>query len=93
MKIIKQSHKGQITVEDLEKVIKALKNTYGEEAKNIPVYIGDDDELNGIHCAWCTDAVPQKTKCNPDQEYCREMINERTGNHTLGDNEVALLIS
>lgn len=93
MKIIEQSHKGQITVGDLEKVIKALKNTYGEEAKNIPVYIGDDDELNWIHCAWYTNAVPQKTKCSSDQEYYRGMINKCAGNHTLGDNEVALLIS
>ena len=93
MKIIKQSHEKQVTIEDLEKVIRALKNTYGEEVKNIPVYIGDDDELNGIHCAWYTDAVPQKTKCSPDQKYCRELINEDRGNYALGDDEVALLIS
>ena len=28
-----------------------------EEFRVLPIYIGDDDELNGIHCAWYVETV------------------------------------
>lgn len=28
-----------------------------EEIKALPVYIGDDDELNGIHTAYCCEQI------------------------------------
>ena len=28
-----------------------------KEIHELPVYIGNDDELNGIHCAWYTNLV------------------------------------
>lgn len=93
MEIIKENHKEQLTVKDLEQMISALKAAYGKSARDIPVYIGDDDELNGIHCAWCVDHVPIAKECNDDENYCRELINEASGNNAIGDTEVAIVIS
>lgn len=93
MKIIKENHKGQLTIRDLERMISALKAAYGESAKDIPVYIGDDDELNGIHCAWYVNHVPTVKECNNDEGYYRELIEESSGNNSLGNDEVAILIS
>lgn len=44
-----------------------------EEIKELPIYLGDDDELNGIHCAWYTNLVDVN---NPEDEDLVEMINE-----------------
>lgn len=93
MKIIKENHKGQLTIGELEDLITRVKSVYGEEAKNIPVYIGDDDELNGIHCAWFSTAIIRKNHCKEEALYLREMINGTAGNHKLGDDEAAILIS
>ena len=44
----------------------------GEDLEKIPVYIGDDDELNGIHTAWCCQNVEE----NKEEDECYiEMIN------------------
>lgn len=44
-----------------------------EEIKELPIYLGNDDELNGIHCAWYTNLVNPN---NPEDEYLVELINE-----------------
>lgn len=44
-----------------------------EEFRNLPVYLGDDDELNSIHCAWYTNVVDPN---NPEDADFVEMINE-----------------
>ena len=93
MKIIKENHKEQLTVGDLERMISALKAAYGARAKDVPVYIGDDDELNGIHCAWYVNHVPTVKECNDDESYYRELINEASVNHAIGETEVAIVIS
>ena len=93
MKIDKEKHREQLTIGELEELIARVKLAYGEEAKNIPGYIGDDDELNGIHCAWFVGAIVTKKRCKEEALYLREMINETAGNHKLGDDEAAILIS
>ena len=93
MKIIKENHKNQLTVGDLERMINALKAAYGAEAKNIPVYLGDDEELNGVHEGYCADYVPEYRNCKGDEIYFRELIDENSSNRSLGDDEVAILIS
>ena len=44
-----------------------------EEIKALPVYLGNDDELNGIHCGWYTNLVDPN---NPEDADLVEMINE-----------------
>lgn len=43
----------------------------------MPIYIGDDDELNGIHTAWYANIISGDNK---DDEYFIEMINNNRGN-------------
>lgn len=52
----------------------------GMEMKDIlelPVYIGDDDELNGIHNAFTIQKISPE---NPSDSYYFELIDERTAN-------------
>lgn len=60
------------------------------EIVTLPIYIGDDDELNGIHCAWEASIIDANDKSESGQ-YILEMINERSANYKLTDK--AILIS
>lgn len=59
-----------------------------KEIAELPIYIGDDDELNGIHCAWYAQPVDPN---NEDDAYLVELINERSGNYEIKGK--AILIS
>lgn len=59
-----------------------------KEISSLPIYIGDDDELNGIHTAWFMQAVRSDEE---DDEGFIELINERRGN--IPFNKIAILIS
>ena len=48
-----------------------------EEIKGLPVYIGNDQELNGIHTAGYRDMIDP---ADPDWEEIVELINEDTTN-------------
>ena len=61
-----------------------------EEIEKLPIYIGDDDELNGIHCAWYTNIVDSESD-NEDTQYLVDLINERRCNLKLDGK--AILIS
>lgn len=58
----------QLKIKDLEKLIKKLKKKYPLDYQEIPVYIGDDDELNGIHTGWYCEEI------NSKQEDCEDII-------------------
>ena len=60
------------------------------EIEELPVYIGNDDELNGIHTAWHAWLVDTASN-NEDDMYLIEMINEDHHNTKLTDK--AILIS
>ena len=80
----------QLTVGTLLAVIKGLKES-GMSAKEIsalPIYIGRDDELNGIHTAWYGQAISSE---NEDDQYFIELINEDCCN--IKFNKKAFLIS
>ena len=81
----------QLTVKELyirlEQVRKELGLT-GEEFEKLPIYLGDDDEMNGIHCAWYCEGINSD---NEDDEDIVDMINERSGNVEL--NGKGILIS
>ena len=84
----------QLTVGDILAVIRHLKDE-GMSLKEIgalPIYLGDDDELNGIHCGWALDVVDADNKEDNDNMYLVEMINECGGNIELKKGK-AILIS
>ena len=47
------------------------------EVENLPVYIGRDDELNGIHTAWYAQQIDP---ANEDDGYFFELIEEDSTN-------------
>ena len=59
-----------------------------EEIKSLPIYLGNDDELNGIHCGWYTNLVDTN---NPEDADFVELINEDRCNIELKGK--AILIS
>ena len=59
-----------------------------EEIKELPIYLGNDDELNGIHCGWYTSLVDPN---NPEDADLVELINEDRCNIKLDGK--AILIS
>ena len=44
-----------------------------EEFRSLPIYLGNDDELNGIHCGWYTNLMDVN---NPEDADFVELINE-----------------
>jgi hypothetical protein len=59
-----------------------------EEIKALPIYLGNDDELNGIHCGWYTNLVDIN---NEEDEDLVELINE--DRHNIELKGKAILIS
>lgn len=75
----------QLTVKDLKAFLKDLPD-------DTLVYLGDDDELNGIHCGWCIDTVDLTQADNEPFSPCN-MIKERGVEPTREQNQTVLLIS
>lgn len=80
----------QLTVGDIMEFAWQLKKSgmSDREVKSLPVYLGRDDELNGIHTAWYTNLVDPN---NPEDEDFVELINEDRCNIKLEGK--AILIS
>ena len=80
----------QLRIGDIMQFIKQLQldGMRLGEIYELPVYIGDDDELNGIHCAWYTNYINAEQPADLD---IIEMINEHDGNIKLKGK--AILIS
>ncbi len=69
---------GQMTIGSLLEIIDKLKENYSEEQiKNLPIYIGGDDELNSIHTCFFSQLL--NFEDDEDVDYF-EMINERSAN-------------
>ena len=83
----------QVTIENILNIIEELKGQGFKlsEIKKFPVYIGNDDELNGIHTAWYVNVLDSKDRADEDNAYMVDMINENYGNAKL--NGKAILIS
>lgn len=62
-----------------------------EEINDLPIYIGNDDELNGIHTAWYCQGIDSNIDDDEDNNYYVEMINE--DNHNIKLNGKGILIS
>lgn len=81
-----------LKIKDLTNLIIKLKNegmTY-DEINELPIYLGNDDELNGIHTAWFIEKVDKNTD-DEDEQYLVNMINEDCHNAELKGK--AILIS
>ena len=83
----------QLKVKDLiaglEEIRKDQEMSY-EEFRELPIYLGRDDELNGIHTGWCVDIVDTALQTENDI-YLVEMINSDRTNVPI--NGKAILIS
>ena len=82
----------QLKVKDLTNLIIRLKNNGMtlNEINELPIYIGNDDELNGIHTAWFIEKIDKNTG-DEDEQYLINMINEDSCNVELKGK--AILIS
>jgi hypothetical protein len=82
----------QLTMNDILALCARLRQSgmTMEEIKALPIYLGDDDELNGIHTGWALDFI-DANGTDEDNVYLVEMINEDRNNIEL--NGKAVLIS
>ena len=80
----------QLKVGSIIEFIKKLQKEgmYLEDIMELPIYLGNDDELNGIHCGWYTNLVDSN---NPEDADFVELINEDRCNIELKGK--AILIS
>ena len=80
----------QLTVGAILNVVNYLKEQGMKlsEIKKIPIYIGNDDELNGIHTAWYVNVLDEN---KTNDVYMIEMINEDC--HNIKFEDKAILIS
>ena len=84
----------QLTVKDILVFLNELKQQgmTMEEIKSLPIYLGDDDELNGVHCGWYTNLVDTDDTEDEGNVYTVELINENRCNIKLEKGK-AILIS
>lgn len=61
-----------------------------EDVLELPIYIGNDDELNGVHTAWYCIGLDSEDK-DEDMSYLVDVINEDSHNRKL--NGKGILIS
>ncbi len=78
----------QLKIKDLENLINKLKEKYPDNYKDIPIYLGNDDELNGIHTGWYCEEINQN---DVDALDVIDIINKDCYNVTFED--IAILIS
>ena len=79
----------QLTMEKILNVALAMKQK-GIDLSKIKVYLGNDDELNGVHNAWYCELVENDGE---EENNCIvDLINENIGNN-VEENEKFILIS
>lgn len=81
----------QLTINDILALCAKLRQNgmTMEEIKALPIYLGNDDELNGIHTGWALDFV-DSNNTTEDDEWMVGMINERRGNIKLDGKAVVI---
>ena len=79
----------QLKVKDIINTIERLrkKGMKFDKIMELPVFIGDDDELNGIHCAWYCETLNKKDE---DDQGVIDLIEMRGLDF---DEDVGVLIS
>lgn len=76
----------QLTMQDIYEFSLKLKEQ-GLDLSKLPVYLGDDDELNGIHNSCYYELIDKK---DDKYEYYMELINENCGTTELEDKGVLI---
>ena len=81
----------QLTIGDILTLVRELKDSKmsWEEIRSLPIYIGDDDELNGIHTGWALDFIDSNNPTE-DDEWMIDMINEDRFNVKLNGKAVVI---
>jgi hypothetical protein len=81
----------QLTINDILALCARLRGTgmTMEEIKALPIYLGNDDELNGIHTGWALDFIDSNNTTEED-EFLVEMINEDSQNIKLDGKAVVI---
>lgn len=83
----------QLTIKDIfDMVNKLWKNGNGMNYQDImalPIYLGNDDELNGIHNGWCVDFLDRNDK-SEDMKDMLEMIDSSYGNTSVKDKGILI---
>jgi hypothetical protein len=81
----------QLTINDILALCARLRQAgmTMEEIKALPIYLGDDDELNGIHTGWALDFI-DSNNTTEDDGYMIEMINEDRHNIKLDGKAVVI---
>lgn len=79
----------QLTMQGILEVALKLEKQ-GLDLSKLKVYLGNDDELNGVHNAWYCELVENNGE---EENNCIvELINENIGNN-VEENEKFILIS
>ena len=79
----------QLTMNDIYNLCNILQSR-GYDLSKLRVYLGNDDELNGIHNGWYCELVENKGE--EEDNLIVDLINENIGNN-IEKNEKFILIS
>ena len=82
--------KEQLTMEKILNVALAMKQK-GIDLSKIKVFLGNDDELNGIHNAWYCELITNNGQ--EDNDFIVDLINEDYNNNKVEKDEKFILIS
>ena len=80
----------QLTMEKILNVALAMKQK-GIDLSKIKVFLGNDDELNGIHNAWYCELITNYGQ--EDNDFIVDLINEDCNNNKVEKDEKFILIS
>ena len=80
----------QLTMEKILNVALAMKQK-GIDLSKIKVFLGNDDELNGIHNAWYCELITNNGQ--EDNDFIVDLINEDYNNNKVENDEKFILIS
>lgn len=80
----------QLTMQSILEVALKLEEQ-GLDLSKIKVFLGNDDELNGIHNAWYCELITNNGQ--EDNDFIVDLINEDYNNNKVEKDEKFILIS
>ena len=81
-----------LNLEELYLLCKKIK-AKNEDLKDYIIYLGDDEELNGIHNGFYITDLTDKCLEKEEKDFLIDMINSRYGNIEFKKDTKAILIS